>query len=760
MIKQLLLLGIVLGCMVQTLSAQFVPLDIPVTRNGMTLRNPWAGGLNLPQFSAVDLNNDGIDDLVVFDRAGRVLTTFINHGTPNQVDYDFAPTYMKYLPQMEGENFMLFRDYNCDGIDDIFGMYEVFGQGVGVAVWKGSYVQDTIRYTIVKEQLRYDASAQGHSGTSKLFVFNTDLPAIDDIDGDGDVDILGFTLDACFSTNVFYYKNMSAENGYSCDSLMFRLESQCWGLFSETGDSNRIVLGPSTDSCANNSWFNALPAIQAQYRRAHGGTYSGGRHVGANTTMVDFNGDNSMDLAIGSVTFKNVNMLSGDLINDTVLIHTQDYQYPVYNKPVDIYTFPSTFFLDVNNDGKTDFLAAPSEQGPGESVMDSVCWYYENIGSNSNMLFDFQQKDFLVGDMIDVGDRAYPALFDYDKDGDLDIIVGGMGRPNALNDYEYGLTLWENTGTLANPSYSLVTNDYANTNILQAAGLHPTMGDLDGDGDWDMICGAQDGTLWYFENTAPVGATATWASPIRNYASINVGQASSPQLVDLDRDTDLDLVIGSFSGGIHYYENTGTASTPVFASTTSIMNLGGYNVAQAYSRHSMPYFHDNAGQWELFIGHRNGNIIHLGNINNNVFGTYDTLSEHYNDIYYGTYAKPAGIVDINGDFKTEFMIGTGCGGMAFLTDQAGVIGVDEPVVPQSVAYLYPNPVADQLTIALEAPLEEAVQVTFYNALGQVLLQDQLNENRTILDVRSLPAGVIFVELRAKDYHETVQFIKE
>ena len=735
-----------------------IPLEIPATRNGRALKNPWAGGLNLPQFSPVDLNNDGIQDLVAFDRYGQVSATFINRGTPGQVDYEHAPSYMPYFPQLEGRNFMLFRDYNCDGIADAFGMYESFGRGFGVAVWQGSYHQDTLHFTRIIDELTYDASAQGLSRVSKLFIYNTDLPAIDDADGDGDLDILGFTLDICFPTNVFYYKNESVERGYGCDSLHFVLESECWGLFSESGDSSKVDMGPSTDSCYNNQWFNALPPMRPN--RGQTGVLGSARHVGASTTIIDYNGDNSMDMAMGGVTFTNVNMVDGVTINDTVLITNQDYLYPSYDKPAHVYSFPSTFFLDVNNDGKKDFLVAPSEMGFGEAVMDSVAWYYENTGSNSNMIFNYRQKDFLVGDMIDVGERSYPVLFDHNADGLLDLVVGGIGRVQQDGSFKYGLSLLINTGTNANPSYDWVTDDYANAALTQAHGLYPTMGDLDGDGDLDMICGARDGTLWFFKNNGGPNRPAVWGAPQANYFGINVGSNSTPQLFDLDKDGLLDLVIGCFAGNIFYFENIGMPNAPSFSSTPTSNNLSGYNVAQSFSRNSMPYFYDNGGNFELFIGHREGGIVHLGNINNNLLGTYDTLSEQYNDIYYGWYSKPAGLVDINGNGKLEFLIGTGNGGLMFLHKPERQINVDVlPTTPQ-VAFLYPNPAKEQLTIGLEAPPTAPVQVTFYNALGQPLMQRTLQDQKEQLNIRALPSGVLFVTFEFEQYRETRQFIKQ
>lgn len=48
---------------------------------------PWAGGLNAAQFGEVDLNLDGIKDLVVFERHGNRILTFLNGGQSGTIDY-------------------------------------------------------------------------------------------------------------------------------------------------------------------------------------------------------------------------------------------------------------------------------------------------------------------------------------------------------------------------------------------------------------------------------------------------------------------------------------------------------------------------------------------------------------------------------------------------------------------------------------------------------------------------------------------------
>jgi hypothetical protein len=760
--KNMLLLA-VMYCFILPLWAQYVPMDIPVLRNGQSLPNAWAGGMNLPQFSAVDLDNNGIKDLIVYDRAGRVSSTFINKGTPGQVDYEYSPGYMAYLPQMEAENFMIYRDFDGDGIEDVFGMYEVFAQGVGVAVWKGSYtVDDTIQYTLIVDQLRYDATGAGGSADNKVFIYNTDLPAIDDVDGDGDLDLLSFTLDFCFPNNIFYYKNMSVERGHGRDSLIYRLESECWGLFKESGDSSKVQFGPSTDSCYQNDWFNQLPSVVQRARTMNDrGQARGPRHIGANTTVIDFNGDNSTDIILGGVTFTNANMVSGVTINDTVLMTTQDYLYPSYDKPIDIYTFPSIYFLDVNNDGVKDMLAAPSETGPGESVNDSVAWYYQNIGSNASMNFAFQQKDFLVGEMIDVGKNAHPVIFDYNADSLMDILVGGEGRCLYGGQYDYGMVLLENIGTATAPAFQQVTTNFAGTDSLGLKELHPTLGDLDGDGDLDMICGEENGSLLYFENSAGPNATASFRAPIRNYLGLNVVGMSAPQLVDLDGDLDLDLVIGTLFGAIHYYENLGSVNGANFSTTPVTTNMGGYSVQQARSRRAMPYFHNNNGNFELYIGHQNGNIIKLNNINNNVFGVYDTVSENYNNFYQGQQTQIA-IEDINNDGKLDYLLGTGRGGLMFMTKASSVINTTKLENVQPTVQVFPNPAKETVTLSFDKAPVGALHISIYNALGQPLWQqtwDTITAQQQ-LSLKGLPAGLLLIELKGENYHTTTRVIKQ
>ena len=89
-----------------------------ILKNNDTLTLGFAGGINSGQYSTIDLNMDNVPDLVVFDRSGNKISTFLNVGSAGQVKYKYAPEYVNAFPEIS--NWMLLRDYNCDGKQDIF----------------------------------------------------------------------------------------------------------------------------------------------------------------------------------------------------------------------------------------------------------------------------------------------------------------------------------------------------------------------------------------------------------------------------------------------------------------------------------------------------------------------------------------------------------------------------------------------------------------------------------------------------------------
>src|SRR5688500_15631463 len=82
---------------------------------GDTLRNAWAGGMDKPQFSNIDLNQDPCADLFVFERIDDKISLFIGLAGGG---FEYRPEYEKMFPAVRV--WALLLDYNKDGKEDIF----------------------------------------------------------------------------------------------------------------------------------------------------------------------------------------------------------------------------------------------------------------------------------------------------------------------------------------------------------------------------------------------------------------------------------------------------------------------------------------------------------------------------------------------------------------------------------------------------------------------------------------------------------------
>jgi hypothetical protein len=709
---------------------------------GDTLLNPWAGGFNSVQFSEIDLNLDGIKDLFVFDRTGNRISTFINLGLSGQVSYRHAPQYAALFPDSLSD-WVLLRDFNCDGKEDIFTSY-----GGGVKVYINTSVTQ-LQFNLHTNQVLYNSQPDSITPSfTNLYVNASNIPAIDDIDNDGDLDFIVLSL---IGNRMFYIQNLSQENYGTCDYLEFQMGNRCWGFVSEHPSENKVILN---DTCSSNIG-------------------NPGKHLGGSSFLtLDLDANESKELLIGGNAFDNLLLLinadeTTNLTSST--ISSQDTTFPTnYGNAMALKLdhFLAGYYLDINNDGVKDLISSTNAL--------TICsnsnnvWSYINSNASDMPDFNFSTNAFLQEGMIEVGSGASPAFVDYNADGKLDLVVGNFGLFDleVTDNYIASLWLYENIGTLTHPAFQLVDSNYANiasltldsSNNDKSFVLSPTFGDLDGDGDQDMMLGDFSGKLHYFENNAGPGNAMNLVLNQAQYLGIDVGKNCAPQLIDLDRDLLLDLVVGRQDGFLSYFKNTGTASMPSFSLITD--SLGGVNTRRdgEFDGYSTPFVYENSGQYEIICGAQNGFIYRFGNIDLNLSGVF-SVDSSYQNIWEGINSTIA-MADLNNDNLVDLVIGNMSGGLALYTGDSSFVSVREKESPLNLVKVYPNPARDEVYVDLGALIYEGALLEVFNGLGQFIWRQKVTAQKTKIKISKFPSGMYFVRYRSKEDTLVFKVFKE
>jgi len=719
-------------------------LSIPVNdSNDVILPFAWAGGMNSCQFSQIDLNLDGIKDLLVFDRNGNRILTFINHGTPNTTDYEYAPAYSKAFPVIN--QWIRLLDYDGDGKEDIF----TYTTG-GIKVYRN--VSDSVlKFKLVTPLL----TSYQYNGYVNLYVSLADYPAIADVDGDGDLDILTFFS---LGTYVQYHKNLSMEKYGNADSLSFRLNEMCWGHFKESPVSNQLMLNDSCPyTCSKDNWTDA----QLQ---------ESPRHTGSTLLALDANGDSVSDLLVGDVGYNGLMMLYNGGTRDSARMISQDTAFPSNTVKVNLCSFPAADYVDIDNDGVKDLLVSPFDPTLTNAENLHSVWLYKNTGSNTSPVFEFQSPDFLQKDMIDVGAGAYPVLFDYDGDGLPDLFIGNYGvldtswisQGSLHTRYRSQIALYKNTGTPASPEFTWITNDFANLSGLKIVGAYPAFADLDGDGDADMLVGNADGHLLYFENTATKNSLPEYHLRQTAYQNINAGEFCTPQLFDIDGDSLPDLITGKRDGYLNFYKNTGTKTNPVFTLITNRLgNVRVTDTMQSWYGYSTPcFFKGKDGKLKLFTGSEFGDIFYYNTIEGHLTDTFNLAETRIADITEG-WRTGVAVYDLNSDGYPDLIAGNYSGGLAYYK---GILpppmGVDDKtLLPSEELKLFPNPASEYVTVVLpEAFSNLSIEVIIYDLPGRALITKSVcNSNRTTISLSGLYGGMYVCRVSVRDARGGVRY---
>ena len=646
--------------------------SLKISQDSKTIVNAFAGGLNAPQFSTCKLDNDGIEDLVVFDRTAQKIYTFLaQKDETGKYIWQYAPKFENAFPKIQ--NWILLRDYNRDGKKDIFTF-----TSSGIKVYQNTSTT-SLSFKLVADPVY----STGYSGRLNLYMNATDIPSIADIDNDGDDDIVVFDPSGNFIT---YHKNFSIENYKNANVLDFKRVGDCWGG----------ILKEHFDDLAFNQPCGENPQpLQNPFPSKSSAKVL---HSGNSLLLIDLNGDGLKDMLYGHVTQKRVAALINTGTNNQAKFTSGNYNYPD-TYPVNFSVFPAIYYEDIDFDGVRDMITSPNGSDNALQTVDyqNSAWFYKNTGKDDKPDFSFVQKNLLQNTMVDLGENAAPVFADIDGDGDQDLLVGNAGNRGDFG-YRASIYLFENKG---GNTFELVNSDYLGINKAQQLfDIKPFVSDLNGDGvdDFGFISNSFTGVnIRYFPNNAQKGKAfnlkLSEAIVLPKIEFLSNGDY--PLFFDLNKDGLKDLLIGKGSGKLEFHKNIGTAKSPMYILENE--ELGGIVADYLIGGISLVSADLNGdGKEELITGNRNGYLKVYKNIieqNQKKFvadstNIFDEFNSKNASLQIGGGLNVA-VTDLNNDQIPDLMIGTNTGGLKWLKNTSKFIITS---TEESIDFVvFPNP---------------------------------------------------------------------
>ena len=235
--------------------------------------------------------------------------------------------------------------------------------------------------------------------------------------------------------------------------------------------------------------------------------------------------------------------------------------------PVDTYGLPAPNFADFDGDGDLDLLCGEFLDG---------FTYFQNEGKRRQPVYAAGRRLTHNGAPLKMDlEMIVPVAFDWDLDGDSDMIVG---------DEDGRVAFVEHTGKVIDGMPQFLAPRYfqQQADDVKFGALATPFGfDWDGDGDQDVLCGNTAGYIGFIENLSGQGivppkfAAPKYLSAGGETIRIQAGPNGSIQgpceakwgytvltAADWDHDQLPDLIVNSIWGKVVWYRNIGDRIKP------------------------------------------------------------------------------------------------------------------------------------------------------------------------------------------------------
>lgn len=398
-----------------------------------------------------------------------------------------------------------------------------------------------------------------------------------DMDGDGDMDI----LDGSISYNdIQYLKNGRKEFLRPRDTVIAQdstwqsggrkaympvWPAAFWVDVDADGDKD-IVISPHADGGSENyrtmalyrnNGSNAAPNFVYQHD-----TFMVDRSLDFGTASYplsyDYNRDGRPDLLVGS---------DGYYTSGVYRSRLAYYQNQVINgkatfvlQTLDLNGTSALNFEgaapavgDLDNDGKDDLVLG--------HVDGSLSFYRNTAASNSVQPVWTLSQIMLrsqANDTINVGYNAAPCIYDLNKDGKKDLIIGHQGGT---------LYYYRNTGGSGQLRLQKITDTLggvvANPANLFSGFSAPFIGRTDNLNTDYLLVGNDVGMIRRYTGFQNGNDTGSFVLADADYSYLDVGARSTATVADYDGDGKMDMILGNYLGGLNLYRQNLVVSAAV-----------------------------------------------------------------------------------------------------------------------------------------------------------------------------------------------------
>lgn len=469
-------------------------------------------------------------------------------------------------------------------------------------------------------------------------------------------------------------------------------------------------------------YFNTGTASVAQFSEAST-QFIGDVGLYAYPVFCDLDNDADQDIVVGRDTHGFVYYQN----NGTPQSGVWEVNAAVFTGLGDDTYWNSQALVDLNGDSTFDLVYGTAE-GP--------LHYYENNGTPT--VPSWQVNTSLFGGVLDVGGASNPFFYDFDNDGDLDLISGSQ-----MGDIVY----YKNIGTSVSPAWQEDSDNFSSIDHSIYSAI--TLGDVYGNGLADALCGDISGNFFFHRNT---GFGFVYDSTVLNW--VNLSGWSNPRFVDMDNDNDLDIVAGNEAGNLFYYKNQGTPTTPDWVEITGY--FGTIDVGSDCVPTVVDF--DNDGDMDVLTG----NLFHELHYYENVELNWVENPVPFSGITGGQNTTPA-LTDLDGDGDYDLTMGNYSGTFDYYENQNIVVSNDphEPELQSAIVTNYPNPFREMTTIQFCTPEStECTEIKIYNVKGQLVREFDLSPsllqrvNSVTWDGKDetgkrVTSAIYFYELRVK-----------